>query len=138
LTDTNPTRTRYAHNREAFVEVFGDPTAADEETPGYYNSLRVRSSIRAAKNNFDEGRGTSNPARPNVIDFCCDVESAIKSVIKERNLLIKFQKTYINDFITDTQELKQEERIDLEQRIGRLLLVRGISPVARYFTSIRK
>lgn len=138
MTDTNPTRSRFAQNKRAFEDVLGDPSATPEPVDGHYNMLRARSLIKAQKINFDEGRATANPARPNVIDFICDVENAVKKVLKsDKSLLQRFNNTYIHDVSTGT-ELNQVERTALEQRIGRLFIIRKISPVARYFTAIRQ
>lgn len=138
MTDSNPTRARRAEefqaNKRAFDDVMGDPTAIPEPIDGHYNTLRSRSSIKVAKNNFGEGQATANPARPNVIDFACDVENVINSVIKDKNVLQSFTNTYIFGSV----ELNQKERTVLEQQIGKVFRNRGISPVSRYFTTIRR
>lgn len=138
MTDSNRTRARrteeFQYNKRAFDDVMGDPTAIPEPIDGHYNTLRSRSSIKVAKNNFGEGQATANPARPNVIDFACDVENVINSVIKDEKVLQLFLDTYIFGEVN----LDQKERTVLEQQIGKVFRNRGISPVSRYFTTIRR
>lgn len=138
MTDSNLTRSRQAEvfraNKLAFDDVLGDPAAIPEPIDGHYNTLRSRSSIKVARNNFDEGQATANPARPNVIDFTCDVDNVIGSVIKDKKLLHLFHQTYIFGSV----ELTQKERTVLEQEMGSIFRHRGISPVSRYFTTIRR
>lgn len=133
----NPTRARHAENKKAFNDVLGDPFAKPEPIDGHYNLLKRRSTIAAVQNNFDEGRATSNRVRPNPMDFFCDVERVIEEVIPDKNLLNKFISCYIIGDIEST-ELAQTERNRLEQRIGWLFLAHQISPVRKYFTTIRR
>ena len=126
----------YAEYKEAFDDVFGDPFATPEPREGRYNLLRGRSSIMATKNNFDEGKGTSNPARPNLIDFFCDVEKTVQTVITTRKELHIFEFTYILENINDS--FTPQRRMELELAIGKLLRDRRISPVSRYFTTVRQ
>ena len=90
-------------------------------------------------------RGTVNSARPNPIDFFCDVESAVEDGLK---VFIDREKTYTlsdikevfdNTYLLGTGDIfSQSERAKLEQDIGQILASRGISPVAKYFVSIKK
>lgn len=138
--DSNPTRTwqaeEFRENKIAFDDVIGDPTAIPEPIDGNYNTVRRRSSIKVAKNDFDESHGTANPARPNVIDFVCDVDNVVSAVISNEDLLQRFYNVFV--YGDDPKELSQKERTMLEQRMGRLFRKRKISPVTRYFTAIRK
>lgn len=136
--DSNLTRVRQAEefrqNKLAFEDVLGDPFAIPEPIDGHYNTLRSRSSIKVARNNFDEGQATANPARPNVIDFSCDVDRVITEVIKGKKVL----QSFLNTYMFGELELNSAERTVYEQRMGRLFIERRISPVARYFTTIRR
>jgi hypothetical protein len=136
MPDKNPTRARHADNKKAFVDVLGDPFAP-EPIEGHYNLLKRRSSIGAMKTNFDEGQATDNPARPNALDFFCDVERVVKEVIQDRNILNKFETIYMIGEI-EKPELSQAERNRLEQRLGKLFKAYRISPVSKYFISIRR
>ena len=141
MTDTNPTRRRAAVNKASFDDVIGDPFSNDESKQGHYSTMKHRSIISATRGNFGESASTINPARPNAIDFCCDVESCIEQELKDdQRLLHLFIDCYITgtiDSIANTP-LTQTERGYLEQRFGRLFLARGISPVIKYFTTIRR
>lgn len=136
--DSNPTRVRQAEefrqNKQAFEDVLGDPFAVPEPIDGHYNTLRSRSSIKVARNNFDEGQATANPARPNVIDFTCDVDRVITTVISCKKVL----QSFLNTYMFGELELNSKERTVYEQQMGRLFIERRISPVARYFTTIRR
>jgi hypothetical protein len=140
MTDSNASRARaterFRKNKSAFDEVIGDPFAHPEPIYGQYHLLKRRSSISAAKNNFDEGRTTSNKARPSIVDFFCDVERTVENALVEKNILIKFADTYITE-ITDAA-FTPEERSDIEQIVGKALRDHGISPVRVYFTTIRQ
>lgn len=124
-----------AANKRAFDDVFGDPFAKPEPFTGQYQILKGRGAIAAMKNNFDEGKATRVPAAPNLMDFFCDVENIVS-----RNLdpveQVKFEATYI--FEAGPNQFTPKERVEIEQRVGRLLRARKISPVTRYFRVIRK
>lgn len=128
-------RQSYAVAKQAFVDVFGDPYAQPEAIPGHYQTLKGRGPVQAMKNNFDEGKATRNPASPNVVDFYCDVERILE-VTLTKDELDKFFLIYIVE--TDLSALDENARQSIEQRIGRTLRERGMSPVRRYFTSIRR
>ena len=126
-------RERWIDNKLAFDDVIGDPFAWPEPVIGQYRKLKSRSSVMAV-NNSQEGRGTDNPARPNVVDFFCDVEHAVISVLSPEELQ-KFVDTYISES-TETA-FTPLERSRIEQRIGKVLRQRKLSPVSKYFTVIR-
>src|SRR5258708_1220483 len=140
MADSNTRRVRanerFAENKRAFDEVIGDPFAKPDPIYEHYPLLKRRSSISAAKNNFDEGRATGNSARPSPVDFFCDVERTIETTLQDRILLIKFGDTYIIES-TETAFTPQE-RSDLEQAVGKAFRENGISPVSVYFTTVRQ
>ena len=125
----------YEANRQAFVDVFGDPSVQPEPTIGHYQSLKGRGLVAAMKNNFDEGKATRNTAAPNIIDFFCDVESIVTRNL-DKGEVEKFVDTYIYE--AGEGGLTDKERSGIEQRLGRLLRARKISPVSRYFRAVRK
>jgi hypothetical protein len=135
LSDTNLTRERYSLNKKAFTDVLGDPWAYPEQVEGYYNILKRRSTI-SATGPLGEASTTLNAAKPSPVDFLCDVENIISRSM-DKELLNLFIETYIIS-ANGTSTLTQQERTKLEQRLGRLFLAYGISPVAKYFTAIRK
>lgn len=131
----NTTRSEiFAANKQAFDDVFGNPFAKPEPFTGQYQILKGRGQI-AAMQYSDEGRATRNPAKPNLMDFFCDVENIIT-----RNLdsveQAKFQATYIYE--SGPNQFTDKERSEVEQKLGRLLRARKISPVSRYFKTIRQ
>jgi hypothetical protein len=140
MTDSNVPRARaserFRKNKAAFDEIIGDPFSYPEPIYGQYHLLKRRSSISAAKTNFDEGRTTSNKARPSIVDFFCDVERTVEKALIEKNLLIKFADTYITE-ITEAA-FTPDERKDIEQIVGKAFRDHGISPVRIYFTTIRQ
>jgi hypothetical protein len=121
-----------AANQRAFEDVFGNPFAKEPFT-GHYQTLKGRGAIAAMKNNFDEGKGTRVPAAPNLMDFFCDVENLIsRNLSPEEEVL--FWETYLYE---DSTQLTPKERSGIEQKLGKLLRARRISPVSRYFKVIR-
>lgn len=125
----------FAANRQAFVDVFGDSTAKPESITGHYHTLKSRGLVAAMKNNFDEGKSTRNNATPNIIDFFCDVENLVtRNLTKEE--VGKFEDTFIFEFKEGV--FTPKERTEIEQKIGKLLRVRKISPVSRYFSVTRQ
>lgn len=130
----NKARERREMYRRAFVEIMGDPFALDEPE-GFYNMFKSRGELAASKNDFDTGRGVKNPAQPSMLDFFCDVEIIVEQVIKDKRFLKRFYGTYI---LGDKPSITSSEQQDLEQRIGRLFMEGKISPVAKYFRTIRR
>lgn len=133
MSDSNPTRVRYAQNKAAFNDVIGDPYAKPDPIEGQYYRLKRRSTMRVA-NIDDVGHATGNAARPNAMDFFCDVERCVNQVITNKHVLENFWITYLED----DPLLNQHERNELEQKIGKKFAAHRISPVARYFVTIRR
>lgn len=121
--------------KRAFEDVFGDPLAKPESFSGQYQILKSRGQVAAMKNNFDEGKATRNPASPHIIDFFCDVENIVT-----RNLSADELERFTNTYIYELRDggLTDQERSDIEQRLGRLFRARKISPVNRYFKTVRQ
>lgn len=146
---------RAAKNKRAFDEVIGDPYAYPEPIEGHYSMLRCRSSLAIG----EPVRKTPSPvnqARPTALDFFCDVENAVVDGLEvfQRNtqyivleyldvtfdyvvkvLKAQFDRTY---FLETEIKFNQKERSELEQIIGEILVGRGISPVPKYFTTIKQ
>ena len=138
--DTNPTRRRAAVNKKAFDDVIGNPFSK-EDTEGHYNRLRHRSILSATRSAFGEGEATIHPAKPTAVDFCVDVERVINNLLgDDPELLREFIKVYITGLEEDivNSNLTQQERSYLEQRMGRIFLVQGLSPVTKYFAVIER
>ncbi len=125
----------FAANKRAFTDIFGDPFAWPEPVEGHYQNLKSRGVIAAMKNNFDEGRAARLPGAPTLLDFFCDVENIVSRNLEEDEQR-KFNATYILESGTD--QLSGEEKVDIEQRIGRILKARKISPTTYYFRAIRQ
>jgi hypothetical protein len=135
----NSTIERRNRNRTAFVEVLGDPGEEKrniEPVDGWYQTFKTRGTIAAMRNNFDQSATSRNPAAPSVLDFFCDVESSIKAALTDEELLNKFWKTFVTGEST-SEWLDPQLKDRLQQKIGRLFVKRRISPVHRYFISIR-
>lgn len=130
------TRQRNAAHKDAFVEIFGDPFSRSETQQGHYQTVKSSSSGPSIRTDMVSGRTTSNPARPSAIDFLCDVEHIARIALTAEEDVHRFTETYIHE--TTTTAYTREERYQIEQNIGRLLRAYGISPVSRYFTSIRQ
>lgn len=139
MSDENQThvtgRERFASNKRAFTDVFGDPFAKPEPVTGHYQSLKSRGPVAAMKNNFDEGKATRNPASPNIIDFFCDVERVVADTLTQSEV-DKLMDTYIYELGEGI--FTEDERSNVEQQIGRIFRAKGISPVSRYFKSTRQ
>lgn len=137
MRDTNPTRARARKHREAFEDVIGDPYTL-ESIEGNYIRFRFRSILSASRANIGEGQTTSNPCKPNTVDFCCDVERVIRDVLPESDgLYQRFLDQYIHLNEPDNS-ISLDERNYLEQRMGRLFVVRGLSPVHKYFSVVKR
>lgn len=130
-----PRRRDFAANRRAFIDVFGDPSVKPEAMVGYYQTLKGRGLIQAMKNNFDEGKATRNPASPIAMDFFCDVDRVVSDTLTEDERE-RFIDVYIEE--SDEHSLNKQQRTDIEQRIGRVLREKGVSPVRKYFTTVRR
>lgn len=140
MTDSNRTRVqnrqRFLRNKNAFEEIFGDPFTQPDGVMGQYEALKAKSSLIVALSTLEDNTATPNPARPNLIDFFCDVERIASIALKDEEMERKFFETYLSQ--TTKKAFTHDERIKLEQRIGQLLLAYGISPVSRYFRTVRK
>lgn len=136
---------RFRENQAAFEDVIGNPFALEEVT-GHYITVNTRSTIRAMDNNFDLGKGTGNAARPSFVDFSCDVERVIdlglvRLANGDKDVAKTLQVVFVNTYITEDNtglQFNAKERSELEQVMGRLFLARHISPVSRYFLTIRQ
>jgi hypothetical protein len=126
---------KFAENRRAFVDVFGDPTAQPEAIPGQYQTLKSRGNMVSALGNTGEGKTTKNLASPCIVDFFCDVDKVLWLELNEIECR-RFAETFIYE--DDRGGLTAQERNNIEQRLGRLFRLRGISPVVRYFMAFRK
>lgn len=101
--------------------------------------MKHRSPLSATRS-FGEGAATRNPAQPNAIDFCVDVEGVIMKVLKDDSeLLAKFIDVYLLGTIESIEKsaITAAEQSYLEQRMGRQFIVAGISPAMKYFTAVR-
>lgn len=132
---------RVARNKKAFDDVIGDPYAKPEPIEGHYALLRNRSSLSIAEPER-QAPSPQNPARPNALDFFCDVESAVADGLDVWNSkCISFQNKFNNTYFVEDPSypsFDQKERAGIEQCIGNILVARSISPVAKYFTTIRQ
>lgn len=136
---------RAAKYKAAFDEIIGDPYTKPEPIDGEYLTLKNSSAVRIGGTDVTQKSSkTIAEARPNVVDFCCDVESAIKDGLEifewRENLdqkIFIFSTTYFTEY-PEYYKFTQLERAVLEQHIGRILISRGISPVRKYFTFIKQ
>ena len=131
----------FRDNARAFEAVIGNPFAYPESVQGHYTLLKTRS-VQAV--DISSVAGTINEARPSTVDFAIDVDHAIEEGIRVYNKqdkslfnssLLKFIGTYLTE---ESVLFTQDERRKLEQIIGRLLRVRGIFPIVKYFTAVRQ
>jgi hypothetical protein len=140
---------RWARNSAAFREIIGDPfnRTEGESDPiqGQYAEFRSNSTVKVQDMEAMSKGGSANAARPNALDFFCDVEAAVKDG------LAKFAPTwrepdqvefvFVTTYITEDSKyysFNQSERSKIEQIIGNIFLARSISPTGKYFTAIRK
>jgi hypothetical protein len=128
-------KNKFAENRRAFVDVFGDPKAQPEAIPGQYQTLKSRGNMASALGNIGEGKTTKNMASPCIVDFFCDVDKVVRLELNDEEYKL-FAKTYIYE--VESGGLTDNERNNIEQRLGKLFRLRGISPVVRYFMAFRK
>lgn len=126
---------QFRFNKIAFDDVIGDPFAKPEPIDGQYFLLARRSTINVMDNNFDLGKGTRNAAQPSVVDFYCDVDRVLTGALSVEEF-DKFRDTYVTEVRTDA--LTPKERMQIEQRIGKLFRQRKLSPVSKYFKTIRQ
>jgi hypothetical protein len=129
---------RQARNSQAFREVIGNPyelTDDGEPQQGHYSRLKNGSGVKTST--IDQMPGSSNPARPNALDFFIDVDAAIADGLNE--IGSQLGQLFVNTYFFEIDpRFTQQERANIEQVIGALLRKRSISPVSKYFTTIRK
>lgn len=136
-------RDRYAEKaarfKRAFDEIIGDPYAKPDPIEGHYSMLKSRSSLAIAEPER-KAKTPVNEARPSAIDFFIDVEAAVLDGLEVWWFGSKDAKRiFCNTYFYETGEiLTQKERAEVEQAIGQILVYRGISPAAKYFTAIRQ
>lgn len=130
--------------KRAFDEIIGNPYSKPDPTEGHYSMLKSRSSLAIAEPER-KAKTPVNEARPSAIDFFIDVDAAVADGLdvfgrtwrEPDQVDFIFQSTYF----TEDQKyyhFTQQERAEVEQAIGQLLVYRGISPAAKYFTAIRQ
>jgi hypothetical protein len=133
---------RAAKYKRAFDEVIGDPFAYGEPIEGHYITLKNSSKVKVAGTNIPESPSPPNRAKPNFIDFFCDVESAVEDGLEAYSITEapRLWTIFIDTYITQIGEytFNQKERAEVEQYIGRIFVSRGISPVQKYFTTIKQ
>ena len=132
-------------NQGSFEEVIGNPYAHPEPIVGHYVVLNTKSTIRTVGDSIGLGQATLNSARPSPTDFIVDVEQAVRlGLVRytrgDKKAAAKLLQIFIATYITEegVEIFDSRERRDIEQIIGRLLMERHISPVARYFRTIRR
>lgn len=135
-------REDFRKNAKAFEEILGNPFAYPEPVPGQYYKAKYGSPSMRAIDISKDNKGSLNPAQPSNTDFVCDVDRVIRLVIREQvNNLAEFStlyKRFIETYIYEEESLDEKERVKFEQRIGKLLRIRSISPLSKYFKTIRK
>lgn len=70
-----------------------------------------------------------------LIDFTIDVEKAIRSTLNDGDL--KFFHSNILDKPLDLS-VQSEEYIEMQEQLGRVFFSRGIYPLQRYFSVVKK
>ena len=127
---------RWALNKMAFDEVIGDPYGYPEPIQGHYALLKSRSTISVGGTE-QKSPSPVNQARPSVVDFFVDIDSAIEdgmSTIGDEALSV-----FLNTYMYETgKTFNQKERAKVEQLIGNILVERKIFPLRSYFTTIRQ
>jgi len=126
---------QFRYNKIAFEDVIGDPFAKPEAVPGQYFLMSRRSTIGVMDNNFDLGKGTRNAAQPSATDFFCDVEKTVEQALTPDELQ-KFYDTYVTEIREDA--FTPKERMQIEQKLGKLFRNRKLSPVTKYFKTLRQ
>jgi hypothetical protein len=130
-----------ARYKSAFDEIIGDPYAYPAPIDGHYSMLKSRSSISSVKHKQNSAPGPVNRARPNPLDFFCDVDRAIKDALatfkpnQYEDGAFTLDEIFYNTYFTENGLIfMQAERSVIEQLVGRILVARKISPVSKYFT----
>jgi hypothetical protein len=94
------------------------------------------------------GKGVSNPVRPSLTDFRCDVEKVINKCVTAQDMVVRFRASYIN---FDSENPIDNERYadkvigggrhSIEQGCGNLFIKNGLYPLhgrGGYFNCIRQ
>lgn len=127
---------KWHRNKMAFNEVIGDPYGFPEPIVGHYVEVQHKSSVSILDTSKQSSPSPMNKARPSAVDFCVDVDKAIEDGMDTYGEdLEKFINTYIRE---EGYIFRQKERSKIEQIIGNILIQRRISPVAKYFTTIKQ
>jgi len=140
----NYKRERAARNKKAFDEIVGDPYGYPEPIEGQYSAFKRKGSIRAMEYSAMSSPSPTNKAKPNAMDFFCDVERVIDDGLIDyfgESNLKSAHASFISTYITEDGSpltFTQAERVGVEQAIGKLLVARKISPVTKYFSVIKK
>lgn len=141
---------RWARNSAAFREIIGDPfnRTEGESDPiqGQYAEFRSNSTVKVQDMEAMSKGGSANAARPNALDFFCDVEAAVADGLNKfyhhdvaGRSVPQLEWVFLNTYVRETGEMfNQAARAKIEQIIGNIFLARSISPTGKYFTAIRK
>lgn len=133
MADSNKTRLRKKKeqqlNKEAFYEIVGNPSS---DVDGIYFTIQQRSSMGTIEAKIGQMTETANPLKPSISDFICDVENAIEDVCDNAISLAQFYSTFGSP--GKRPPFSKMEKNQIIQKVGKLLRMRGISPVKRYFT----
>lgn len=137
MTKSRKQKPQFANRKRAFDGVLAMYRQAQDVTGGM-----------GAVNISEGGRGVSNPVRPSLTDFRCDVEKVINKCVKAQDAVVRFRAAYINYDSEDPIDIERyadkvigEGRHGLEQGIGALFIKHGIYPLhgkGGYFTTIRQ
>jgi len=119
----NNTHARRAKYRQAF-----------EDTMTAYETMRYCSPV-SIMDTSKEVSGTINGATPTPLDFFCDVETQINTIIADKLIQTKLWNTYV---FGGDNTLSKSQKNYYEQRIGKLFILRSIWPIAKYFRTIKK
>ena len=94
------------------------------------------------------GKGVSNPVRPSLTDFRCDVEKVINKCVTAQDMVVRFRACYINyDSESSIDNERYADKVigsmrhGLEQGIGALFIKNGLFPLhgkGGYFHTIRQ
>ena len=135
--DSNNTRARkkneWRKNKEAFDHIIGDPFSLDGKE-GAYITLKKTSTVGSIDVLKGESKGRVEVQKPSLTDFFCDVDLIIREVIDDPIMLDRFFWTYI----MGSEDIDAKTRNKLEQKLGKLFRLRGISPIQKYFTVITR
>src|ERR1035438_289604 len=96
----------------------------------------------------DGGKGVSNPVRPSLTDFRCDVEKILERVKLPPDMVVRFHACYVHfdsenpiDIERYADKVIGGGRHGLEQGVGSLFIKHGIYPLhgkGGYFHCVRQ